>query len=65
MSSPFIPSHRGSGLVQWKNFFGYFTPGVSFTLPHSSLLNIGYSIGNDSYDGNNNRLLFLYYGITF
>ena len=48
-----------------KNFFGYFTPGVSFTLPHSSLLNIGYSIVNDSYDGNNNRLLFLYYGITF
>ncbi len=32
-----------------KNFFGYFTPGVSFTLPHTSLLNIGYSIGNDSY----------------
>ena len=27
--------------------------------------NVGYSIGNDSYDGNNNRLLFLYYGITF
>ena len=48
-----------------KNFFGYFTPGVSFTLPHSSLFNIGYSIGNDSYDGNNNRLLFMYYGITF
>lgn len=48
-----------------KNFYGYFTPGVSFTLPHSSLFNIGYSIGNDSYDGNNNRLLFMYYGITF
>jgi hypothetical protein len=48
-----------------KNFFGYFTPGVSFTLPHSSLFNIGYSIGNDSYNGNNNRLLFMYYGITF
>ena len=55
-------------LADWfsgKNFFGYFTPGVSFTLPHSSLLNVGYSIGNDSYDGNNNRLLFIYYGITF
>lgn len=55
-------------LADWfsgKNFFGYFTPGVSFTLPHSSLLNVGYSIGNDSYDGNNNRLLFVYYGITF
>lgn len=48
-----------------KNFFGYFTPGVSFTLPHSGLLNVGYSIGNDSYDGNNNRLLFIYYGLTF
>lgn len=55
-------------LADWfsgKNAFGYFTPGVSFTLPHSSLLNVGYSIGNDSYDGNNNRLLFIYYGITF
>lgn len=55
-------------LADWfsgKNFFGYFTPGVSFTLPHSSLFNVGYSIGNDSYDGNNNRLLFMYYGITF
>jgi len=55
-------------LADWysgKNFFGYFTPGVSFTLPHSSLFNIGYSIGNDSYNGNNNRLLFMYYGITF
>jgi len=48
-----------------KNFFGYFTPGVSISLPHSSLFNAGYSIGNDSYNGNNNRLLFLYYGITF
>ena len=45
--------------------FGYFTPGVSVTLPHSSLLNVGYSIGNDSYEsGNNNRALFIYYGIT-
>jgi hypothetical protein len=54
-------------LADWfsgKNFFGYFTPGVSFTLPRS-LLNVGYSIGNDSYDGNNNRLLFIYYGVTF
>jgi hypothetical protein len=48
-----------------KNFFGYFTPGVSFTLPGNGLFNAGYSIGNDSYDGNNNRLLFLYYGVTF
>jgi hypothetical protein len=57
-------------LADWfsgKNFFGYFTPGVSFTLPHASLLNVGYSIGNDSYSSpkNNNRALFIYYGITF
>lgn len=50
-----------------KNFFGYFTPGISIVLPHSGLLNIGYSLGNDSYDdpSNNNRALFVYYGITF
>ena len=49
--------------------FGYFTPGISITLPHSSLFNAGYSIGNNSYNsttGNkDNRYLFLYYGITF
>jgi hypothetical protein len=40
---------------------------VSFTLPRNSLLNIGYSSGNDSYSdpSNNNRYLFVYYGITF
>jgi len=48
-----------------KNGFGYFTPGVSFALPRNALLNIGYSIGNDSYDGNDNRAFFLYYGVTF
>lgn len=47
--------------------FGYFTPGVSITLPRNGLLNAGYSLGNDSYDdpGNNNRYFFVYYGITF
>ena len=30
-----------------KNTLGYFTPGISIALPHSGLLNIGYSIGND------------------
>jgi hypothetical protein len=63
------PIHsRVSIVADWfsgKNFFGYFTPGVSITLPHNGLFNAGYSIGNDSYDGNNNRLLFLYYGVTF
>jgi hypothetical protein len=50
-----------------KNFFGFFTPGVSIVLPHNGLLDIGYSSGNDSFGdpGNNNRALFLYYGITF
>ena len=53
--------------ISGKNAFGYFTPGVSVTLPGNGLFNAGYSIGNDSYDGNatHNRLLFLYYGITF
>lgn len=50
-----------------KNFWGYFTPGISVVLPHSGLLNIGYSIGNDSFSNNDlkNRALFVYYGITF
>ena len=50
-----------------KNFWGYFTPGISVTLPHNGLLNIGYSIGNDSFGdpSNDNRALFVYYGITF
>ena len=51
-----------------KNSIGYFTPGVSITLPRSGLLNIGYSIGNDVGDETANykdRFLFVYYGITF
>ena len=50
-----------------KNFWGYFTPGISVTLPHNGLLNIGYSIGNDSFGdpSNDNRAVFVYYGITF
>jgi hypothetical protein len=50
-----------------KNFWGYFTPGISAVLPHNGLLNIGYSIGNDSFKNNDlkNRALFVYYGITF
>jgi hypothetical protein len=51
-----------------KNYYGYFTPGISITLPKSSLFNIGYSIGNDSWKDSNatkNRYLFAYYGITF
>jgi len=53
-----------------KNFWGYFTPGISVTLPHSGLLNIGYSIGNNAWNddpGNDshNKALFIYYGITF
>jgi hypothetical protein len=51
-----------------KNNLGYFTPGISITLPHNGLLNAGYSIGNDSWANSNatkNRYLFFYYGITF
>jgi hypothetical protein len=50
-----------------KNFWGYLTPGISIVLPRNGLLNIGYSLGNDSYDdpSNNNRALFVYYGVTF
>jgi len=45
-----------------KNGFGYVTPGFSFALPKSSLLNLGYSMGNH---GRGNNALFVYYGITF
>jgi len=51
-----------------KNNLGYFTPGISVTLPHSGLFNIGYSIGNDVGDETanyKNRYVFAYYGITF
>jgi hypothetical protein len=51
-----------------KNSIGYFTPGISITLPHSGLLNAGYSIGNDSWENSNatkNRYVFVYYGVTF
>jgi hypothetical protein len=51
-----------------KNSLGYFTPGISVTLPHSGLLNIGYSFGNDSWENSNatkNRYVFVYYGVTF
>jgi hypothetical protein len=65
------PLHAKVSLVaDWisgKNAFGYFTPGVSVILPGNGLINAGYSLGNDSYGGNvtHNRLLFLYYGLTF
>jgi hypothetical protein len=66
------PIHaRVSIVADWlsgKNGFGYLTPGISILLPRNGLLNIGYSIGNDSYANDNasrNRLLFFYYGVTF
>jgi hypothetical protein len=49
-------------LFSSKNAFGYVTPGFSFTLPKSSLLNVGYSISSQ---GRKNNTLFVYYGITF
>jgi hypothetical protein len=63
-------SSRVSIVADWfsgVSGFGYFTPGISIALPKSGLLNIGYSLGNDSYSdpGNNNRYFFAYYGITF
>ena len=64
-------SGKVSFVADWfsgKNSIGYFTPGVSITLPHSGLLNIGYSFGNDSWENSNatkNRYVFVYYGITF
>jgi hypothetical protein len=57
--------------ISGKNGFGYFTPGVSFTLPSSSLLNVGYSIGNNSFSSDSddyvrsNKYLFVYFGKTF
>jgi hypothetical protein len=62
---------RLSFVADWfsgKNSVGYFTPGVSITLPHNGLLNAGYSIGNDSWADSNatkNRYWFFYYGVTF
>lgn len=58
------PIHAKASIVaDWfsgVSGFGYFTPGISITLPRNGLLNIGYSIGNDSYrdPGNNNRYLW-------
>jgi len=62
---------RLSFVVDWfsgKNSVGYFTPGISISLPHSGLFNAGYSIGNDSWADSNatkNRYAFFYYGVTF
>ena len=64
-------SKKVSFVADWysgKNYYGYFTPGISITLPGNGLFNAGYSIGNDSWansDATKNRFLFLYYGITF
>jgi len=66
------PIHAKASIVaDWfsgKNGLGYFTPGVSITLPKNGLLNVGYSIGNDSWKDSNatkNRYFFAYYGVTF
>jgi hypothetical protein len=51
-----------------KNYYGYWTPGISITLPANGLFNAGYSIGNDSWANSNatkNRYVFVYYGVTF
>ena len=66
------PIHAKASIVaDWfsgKNGLGYFTPGISITLPGSGLLNIGYAVGNDSWTSSNatkNRYFFAYYGVTF
>ena len=66
------PIHPKASIVaDWfsgKNGLGYFTPGISVTFPHSGLLNVGYSVGNDSWknsNGTKNRYFFAYYGMTF
>jgi hypothetical protein len=62
---------RISIVADWfsgKNNLGYFTPGISITLPYNGLLNAGYSIGNDSWADSNatkNRYFFCYVGVTF
>ncbi len=66
------PIHPKASIVaDWfsgKNSIGYFTPGISIVLPGSGLLNVGYSVGNDSWENSNatkNRYFFAYYGVTF
>jgi hypothetical protein len=64
-------SKKISFVADWfsqKNYLGYFTPGVSIALPKNGLLNVGYMIGNDSWENSNairNRYLMVYYGVTF
>jgi len=57
-------SGRVSLVADWlsgKNGFGYATPGFSFSLPKSQVVNVGYSFGNY---GRKNNGLFVYYGVT-
>jgi len=65
-------SKKVSIVADWfsqQNTLGYFTPGISITVPGNGLLNVGYSIGNDSWQNTTstykNRYLFVYYGVTF
>jgi hypothetical protein len=51
-----------------KNFYGYFTPGVSFIIHGNGYFNVGYAIGNDTWENHNaarNRFLYVYYAVTF
>jgi hypothetical protein len=70
-------SKKVSFVADWysgKNYYGYFTPGISITLPGNGLFNVGYSIGNDAWKdptatdpahNTKNKYLFVYYGVTF
>ncbi len=59
---------KASFVMDWfsgKNRFGLLTPGFSFTVSKSSILNVGYSINNWHNGGGLANALFIYYGITF
>jgi hypothetical protein len=61
-------SAKVSFVADWfsgKNRFGLVTPGFSFTVSKSSILNVGYSINNWHNGGGRANALFVYYGITF
>ena len=66
------PIHAKASIVaDWfsgKNGLGYFTPGVSITLPRQRSAERRLSVGNDSLKDSNatkNRYFFAYYGVTF
>jgi hypothetical protein len=50
--------------AQWvtgKNRFGYFTPGLTISMPKKSSLYIGYSVGNFDYDNHGPYISYSFY----